>query len=70
MKTIRLRSRINKEGFLRIQLPGHHDEDVELLVIYQPVQTGQQRQWSQRFLALSGAWQGEPLARAHQETQP
>jgi hypothetical protein len=69
MKTIRLRSYVDKDGSLQIQLPEHHDEEVELLVVYQSVQTGQKRQWSQKFLDLFGAWQGTPLQRAPQEPQ-
>ena len=36
MKTIRLQTRVDSNGLLQIQLPEHHDEEVELLVIYQP----------------------------------
>lgn len=67
MKTIRLKTYVDSNGLLQIQLPEHHDQEVEILVVYQPVQTGQKRQWSQNFLALFGAWQGEPLERASQE---
>lgn len=70
MKTIRLRSRVDKDGSVQIQLPEHHEEEVELLVVYQSVKTGQKRQWSQSFLNLFGSWQGDSLERAPQETQP
>jgi hypothetical protein len=70
MKTIRLRSYVDKDGSVKIQLPEHHNEEVELLVVYQSVEAGQKPQWSQKFLTLFGAWQGDPLERAPQETQP
>lgn len=69
MKTVRLRSHVDRDGLLQIQLPEHHDEDVELLVVYQAVQPNQKRQWSQKFLELYGAWQGSSLERAPQEIQ-
>ncbi|MFG6099174.1 hypothetical protein SPB21_28260 [Leptothoe sp. ISB3NOV94-8A] len=70
MKTIRLRSHVNESGLLQVQLPDHHNEEVEILIVYQPVQATQKRQWSQKFLDLFGAWQGEPLVRAPQGNQP
>ncbi len=70
MKTIRLKAHVETDGSLQIQLPEHSNEEVELLVVYQPVRTVEKRQWSQKFLDLFGAWEGEPLERAPQEVQP
>ena len=70
MKTIRLRSYINESGLLQVQLPDHHNEEVEILIVYQPIQKNQKRQWSQSFLNLFGAWKGEPLVREPQGHQP
>jgi hypothetical protein len=61
MKTIRTRSRVDRNGLLQIQLPDHYDEEVEILIVYQPIQATQKRQWSQNFLDLFGNWKGEPL---------
>ncbi len=69
MKTIRIRSHVDSNGTIRIQLPEHHDEEIEILLVYQPVQTAQKRQWSQEFLNLFGAWEGAPLERERPETQ-
>lgn len=69
MKTIRIRSHVDSDGLIQIQLPEHHDEEVEILLVYQPIQSSQKRQWSQEFLDLFGAWEGAPLERERQETQ-
>ncbi|MEM6452222.1 MAG: hypothetical protein AAF703_18155 [Cyanobacteria bacterium P01_D01_bin.105] len=68
MKSIRLKTHVDSNGLLKIQLPEHHDEEVELLIVYQPAQQAQKRQWSQKFLSLFGAWQGEPLERPPQDS--
>ncbi|MEL6385063.1 MAG: hypothetical protein AAFQ89_21885 [Cyanobacteria bacterium J06626_18] len=67
MKTLRLTSRVSEDGLVQIRLPDHHNEDVEILVVYQTAQPRPKRQWSQAFLDLFGAWQGVPLARKEQE---
>ena len=68
MKTIRARSHVDKDGRIQIQLPEYRDEEVEILLVYQPVQAKPKRQWSQAFLDLYGGWQGEPLERGDQGT--
>lgn len=68
-KTIRIRSHVDGDGWLQIQLPEYHDEEVELLIVYQPINLEPKHQWSQRFLDLFGSWEGEPLERAPQELQ-
>ena len=70
MKTIRVRSHVGKDGTIQLQLPDCHNEEVEVLVVYQPVQEQPKRQWSQPFLDLPGSWQGEPIERGSQDYQP
>ena len=70
MKTIRARSHVDKDGRIQIQLPEYYDEDVEILLVYQPVQETPKRQWPQKFLDLYGAWEGEPLERGPQGILP
>lgn len=70
MKTIRVISRVDKDGLVKVHLPEHHNEEVEILLTYKPVQTAKKREWSQRFLDIQGAWQGEPLERDSQGIQP
>ncbi|MGB3790142.1 MAG: hypothetical protein WA949_19190 [Phormidesmis sp.] len=61
---------VETDGSLQIQLPEHHNEEVELLIVYQPTRPMAKRQRSQQFLDFFGAWEGEPLERAPQEVQP
>lgn len=70
MKTIRVTSHVDEDGIVQIHLPEHHNEEVEIILTYKSRQTTQKRQWSQQFLDLYGAWQGEPLKRGSQGTQP
>lgn len=70
MQTIQLKASVDSNGILQIQLPDHLGEELEILLVYQPVQKTQKRQWSQRFLSTFGSWQGEPLEREPQGEQP
>lgn len=70
MQTIQITAQVDDKGMLQIQLPDHPGEELEILLVYQPVQKTQKRQWSQRFLSTFGAWQGEPLEREPQGEQP
>lgn len=70
MQTIQITAHVDDKGMLQIQLPDHPGEELEILLVYQPVQKTQKRQWSQRFLSTFGAWQGEPLEREPQGEQP
>ena len=70
MKTVRVRSHVDSDGLVKIKLPEYHNEDVEILLVYQPVQAESKRQWSQKFIDIQGAWEGEPLERGSQGTQP
>lgn len=69
MTTIRVISHVDSNGLVQIQLPEHHNEKVEILLTYKPVQAAKKRQWSQRFLDIQGAWQGQPLKRGSQGIQ-
>jgi hypothetical protein len=66
MKSIQLNSHIGQDGLLQVQLPDCQNEDVEVLIVYQPIHNVPQRQWSRGFLESAGAWRGEPLSRASQ----
>ncbi|MDB9527279.1 hypothetical protein PN498_14865 [Oscillatoria sp. CS-180] len=68
MRTLKIRSHVDQNGILQIQLPDYRDEDLEILVVYQPAEP-QKRQWSEGVLNAFGAWQGEPLVRAPQGDQ-
>lgn len=70
MKTIRVTSYVDTDGLVQIHLPEHHNEEVEILLVYQPVQAVHKRYWSQEFLDLFGAWEGAPLEREPQGNQP
>lgn len=70
MQTIQLKAQVDDNGILQIQLPDHSGEELEILLVYQPIQKTQKRQWSQRFLGAFGSWQGEPLEREPQGEQP
>lgn len=69
MQTLKITTRVNKDGTLQIQLPDHSGEALEILLVYQPAFSQPKRQWSQKFLKTFGAWQGEPLERASQGEQ-
>ncbi|AFY37937.1 hypothetical protein Lepto7376_1601 [[Leptolyngbya] sp. PCC 7376] len=70
MESLRLKTTVNNQGVLHIQLPEYSGEELELLLVYQPTSKLSKHQWSQRFLETSGAWQGEALHREAQEQQP
>jgi hypothetical protein len=72
MESVKLKTHVGKDGLLQIQLPVEiTDQDVEVLVIYQPVATTQKRIWSPGFFERTfGAWQGEPLVREPQGDLP
>ena len=37
MQTIRLKSQVGQDGLLQVKLPDHHGEELEILIVYQPV---------------------------------
>ena len=66
MHSIQLKSYVGSDGLLQIPLPLQNTE-VDIILVYQPVNITQKRQWSSEFISVFGAWQGEPLVRAPQE---
>ncbi len=70
MKTIRVVSHVERDGLVKVHLPEHFGEEVEITLTYKPVQIEKKRQWSQKFIDLQGTWQGEPLERGEQGTYP
>lgn len=70
MNSIQLKSHhIGSDGRLQVDLPDLHDTDIDVIIVYQPAQNAQKRQWSPAFLSAFGSWQGEALVRAPQEEQ-
>ena len=72
MESVKLKTHVGQDGLLQIQLPVEiNDQDVEVMVIYQPVAPTQKRTWSPGFFERTfGAWQGEPLVREPQGDSP
>jgi len=70
MQTIQFKASVDSNGTHQIQLPNHSGQELEILLVYQPIPKNQKRQWSQRFLSTFGSWQGEPLEREPQGEQP
>ncbi|MGI2906821.1 hypothetical protein [Tolypothrix sp. VBCCA 56010] len=74
MQSIKLKKRIGADGILHLEIPvGITDKEVEIMVIYQPLETQtqpktpQQRGWMPGFFEeVIGGWVGEPLERAEQ----
>ena len=60
MQSIQITAHVNDQGILQIPLPNHSGEELEILLVYQPISKPIKRQWSQQFLSTFGAWQGEP----------
>lgn len=70
MQRIKVRQRVGADGILHLEIPTEvKDGEVEVVVVYQPVQKTEKRQWSSDFLSTFGAWEGG-LVRAPQEEQP
>jgi len=74
MHSIKLTKRVGADGVLHLDIPvGITDKQVEIMVIYQPLETQtqlktpQQRGWMPGFFEeVIGGWVGEPLERAEQ----
>ncbi|MBD2214707.1 hypothetical protein H6G27_33390 [Nostoc linckia FACHB-104] len=74
MHSIKLKKRIGADGVLHLDIPvGITDKEVEIMVIYQPLETPtQQKTPEQRgflpgfFEEVIGGWVGEPLERPEQ----
>ena len=67
MQSIKLRSRVGKDGILHLDLPVEMtDTEIEVTVTIQRV-TPQQRGWMPGFFEeVIGGWVGEPLQRPEQ----
>jgi hypothetical protein len=63
MNSIKLKSHVNSDGMLHISLTDLQNTDVDITIVYQPLQKKEKRRWSPEFLSTFGAWQGEPLER-------
>jgi hypothetical protein len=69
MRSIKVRSHVGADGMLHLNIPlGLTDRDVEIMVIYQPLETEsktktpQELGWPPGFFENTfGAWEGEPL---------
>jgi hypothetical protein len=74
MQSIKLKKRVGADGILHLDIPvGITDKEVEIMVIYQPLETptqpktAQQRGWNPGFFEeVIGGWVGEPLERPEQ----
>ena len=74
MQSIKLRSRVDADGILRLQVPVElSNQELELIVVYQPVESVTQAKTAEElgypadfFEKTAGAWQGEPLTRGEQ----
>jgi len=74
MHSIKLKKRVGADGVLHLDIPlGITDKEVEIMVIYQPLETPtqlktpQQRGWMPGFFEeVIGGWVGEPLERPEQ----
>ncbi|BAZ03262.1 hypothetical protein NIES37_72750 (plasmid) [Tolypothrix tenuis PCC 7101] len=74
MHSIKLTKRIGADGVLHLDIPvGITDKEVEIMVIYQPLETKtqqktpEQRIWMPGFFEeVIGGWVGEPLERPEQ----
>lgn len=74
MYSIKLKKRIGADGVLHLDIPvGITDKEVEIMVIYQPLETPtqlktpEQRGWMPGFFEeVIGGWVGEPLERPSQ----
>ncbi len=72
MQSIKLQTHVGNDGLLQLKLPvGMSNQDLEVIVIYQPINPILKRAWSPGFFESTfGAWQGEPLVRESQGELP
>lgn len=80
MESIKLKSRIGKDGILQVQVPDDlRNQELEIMIIFQPIvlpqeissnqnsDTPESRGWSPGFFEnVVGSWEGEPLERSPQ----
>lgn len=75
MQSIKLRSHVGKDGIIHLEIPvGLTDKDVEIMVIYQPLESSTQQKtpeelgWTPGFFeTTAGCLQDEPLVRYPQD---
>ncbi|PSF31161.1 hypothetical protein C7H19_23160 [Aphanothece hegewaldii CCALA 016] len=75
MQSIQLRSRVNEDGIINLQVPlelANHELDV--VIVYQLVEVRTEEKLANDlgyppdfFEKTAGAWQGEPLVRGEQD---
>jgi len=73
MESVKFKYRMGQDGMLHLKLPVSSDTELEVMVIYQPVNN--KRTWSPGFFENTfGNWEGEDLVREpqgeHQEREP
>lgn len=73
MESVKLNYRVGSDEMLHLKLPVKSDTELEVVVIYQPV--NKKRDWSPGFFENTfGKWEGEDLVRepqgAYQEREP
>jgi hypothetical protein len=74
MHSIKLKKRVGADGVLHLDIPlGITDKEVEIMVIYQPLETSTQQKTPEQsgwmpgfFEEVIGGWVGEPLERPEQ----
>lgn len=74
MHSIKLKKRVGADGVLHLDIPvGITDKEVEIMVIYQPLETSPQQKTPEKrgwmpgfFEEVIGGWVGEPLERPEQ----
>ncbi|MCG6134815.1 MAG: hypothetical protein MET45_09135 [Nostoc sp. LLA-1] len=74
MHSIKLKKRVGADGVLHLDIPvGITDKEVEIMVIYQPLETSLQQKTPEQsgwipgfFEEVIGGWVGEPLERPEQ----
>lgn len=75
MQSIQLRSRVNEDGSIKLQVPLElANQELDLVIVYQPVKAINQENLATKlgypldfFEKTAGAWQGEPLVRGEQD---
>ena len=72
MESMKVTTHVDNDGLLQIKLPLEMaNQELEVMVIYQPVDKKAKRSWPPGFFERTfGAWQGEPLVREPQGELP
>lgn len=68
MKTIQMKSHVDRNGILRVETPvGFADQDVDIVIIIHPKKQQNATLGELGFIEqTAGQWKGEPLVRAPQ----